>query len=245
MAIAASGADRPAAGQRRRRTAPPRRWNAPPRPPPRPAAGWAGAAPPPRPARSRRVGEASTGAIVSTIWCSASSISPSPMATRPRSRTCCRLPRRKASTPASTSAGKTAVNIEGQQWDHQRGADIGAQHGRQRRRQPHRPGRGEGADHQCRRRTGLQRRRHPEPGQEGPPAAAQRHPQHLSQPAAEGPLNPALDHVQAPEQQRCLPRQFQQQPRFRHAQHLRRRLSQRPRIAQNVRMSRPPRQPAS
>ena len=57
----------------------------------------------------RRVGEASTGAMLSTIRCSASSMRPRPMDTRPRSRVRLRVPRRKATTPTSTRGGKTTV----------------------------------------------------------------------------------------------------------------------------------------
>ena len=57
----------------------------------------------------RRPGEASTGAMVSTIRCSASSIRPRPMETRARSRVRVRRARRKAITPARTRGGKTTV----------------------------------------------------------------------------------------------------------------------------------------
>ena len=45
----------------------------------------------------------------------------------------CPRPRRKASTPAAISTGKTSVDVEGEHLHDQRRADIGAEHHGERR----------------------------------------------------------------------------------------------------------------
>jgi hypothetical protein len=119
--------------------------------------------------------------------------------------------------PGQDQRREDGGDVEGERLHDQRRADIGAEHGGEGRRQRDRPASGEGADHQRGRRAALDRRGDAEPGEEGALLPAQRHAEPVLQAAAEGALDAALHHVQPPEQQRRLPRQFQQQPRFRHS----------------------------
>jgi hypothetical protein len=61
---------------------------------------------------ARMPGAFSAGSSESRSVCRASSMSPSPMATRPRSRVRVRAPRRKAMTPAASSTGASAEPLK-------------------------------------------------------------------------------------------------------------------------------------
>src|SRR5579864_1371397 len=66
--------------------------------------------------RALTAGASSAGARVSSRMCSDSSISPTPIATRPRSRVRVRPPRRKAMRPPRKSAGATAATLNDRTW---------------------------------------------------------------------------------------------------------------------------------
>ncbi len=64
----------------------------------------------------RSASACSTGARVAMIECSASKMSPMPMATRPRSRVRVLPPRLKAISPMSTKTGATAATLKVSTW---------------------------------------------------------------------------------------------------------------------------------
>ena len=138
-----------------------------------------------RPRRAAAAGWARprTASPAARSWCSAISIRPSPIATRPRSRG----PRLRAAAEHQDAEQdqrrRDRGHVEGQHLDDQRGADIGAEHGGQRRHQVDQPAGGKAGDHQAGRRAALQHRGHAQPGEErldpvaaapGPAAAAAR-----------------------------------------------------------------------
>ena len=93
------------------------------------------------------------------------------------------------------------IDIEGQHLDDERRPDIGAQHDGQRRRQGEQAAGGEGGRHQSGGGAALQDRGHHHAETEGAEAVAQGLAQEVAQIGAEGAQDPALDHMQAPEQQ--------------------------------------------
>ena len=92
-------------------------------------------------------------------------------------------------------------DVEGQKLDHQGGADIGAQHHSQRRRQFDQPGAGEGGQHQGRGRRALQGDGDRRPCARGLDPIGERAPQECAQSRAECPLHAGLHHVHAPQEQ--------------------------------------------
>jgi hypothetical protein len=93
-------------------------------------------------------------------------------------------------------------DIERKRQDDQRGSDIRPQHDRQGRDQRQRTLCREGCGHQPGGRAALEQRGQSESGGEGRETIAQGVRQQPAQVGAEGTRNAALDHVQAPEQQR-------------------------------------------
>ncbi len=94
------------------------------------------------------------------------------------------------------------ADVEGQQLNDQRAADIGAEHDRQRRAQIDHPARREGRHHQSGGGAALEHGGHAQAGDKGLPAAAQPGTEHPPQIPAIGAQDAALHHVHAPEQQR-------------------------------------------
>jgi hypothetical protein len=89
--------------------------------------------------------------------------------------------------------------VERQHLSDQRGADIGAQHDRERGHEVDQPAGGERCDHQAGGRAALQDRGHADAGQKGFEPIAERVAQDASQLRAEGARDPGLDHVHAPD----------------------------------------------
>jgi len=79
-------------------------------------------------------------------------------------------------------------------------ADICAEHNGERRYQLDRAGADEGGRHQRRRRGGLKRRGDSQPGEESVGPVAQPASERMTKVRAENARDPALDHVDAPEQ---------------------------------------------
>ena len=151
--------------------------------------------------KTRTPGAFSAGASVSSRICSASSIRPSPIETRPISLMRERAPLRKATRPMMNRTGASADDIERQDLDDQRGADIGAEHDRQRRHQADQAFGGERTGDQGGRGTALQQRGQADAGREGGEAVLQRLRQQQAQIGAERAQDAAVDHMQAPQQQ--------------------------------------------
>ena len=125
-------------------------------------------------------------------------------------------PRRKAKTPPAISTGKTIVTSKERSLHDERRADIRAEHHRERRDELDRASAGQRHHHQRRRRRGLQRRRHAEPDDEGAEPRAQPAPERAAKIGAEDARDAALHHVDAPEQQRDLADQVDQDMRRGH-----------------------------
>ena len=104
-------------------------------------------------------------------------------------------------SPTTSSTGGGRIDIEGQHLDDERRPDIGAQHDGERRRQREQAAGGEGRRHERGGGAALQDGGDDHPEAEGAEPVAQRLAQELAQIGAEGAQDPALDHVQAPEQQ--------------------------------------------
>ena len=108
-------------------------------------------------------------------------------------------------------------DVEGEHLHDQRGADIGAEHDGKGRDELDGAGTGEGHRHQGGCGRGLQQRGDAEPGQEGAEAGAQSAAEEAPQVGAEDPRHAALHHVDAPQQQRDLADDVDQQVRGGHA----------------------------
>ena len=164
------------------------------------------------PSTRRRLGTSSYGVTSETSWCSAISIRPRPIATRPRSRVRAAVPRRNSITPSRISAGATSATLNDKQLHDQRGADIGAQHDGERRHQRHGAAGGEARHHQPGRGAALQDGGDAEAGGERGQPVAQRGAEPAAQIGAEAALDAGLHHVQAPQQQRHRAGQVEQGP---------------------------------
>ncbi|KAG0947183.1 hypothetical protein G6F31_014233 [Rhizopus arrhizus] len=106
--------------------------------------------------------------------------------------------------------------VEGQQLDDQRGADVGPQHGGQGRHQADDPAGGKAGDHQAGGGAALQGGRDAQAGGEGAQAGAQRLAQRRAQGGPEGALDAGLDHVHAPEKQCDISGEVKQGNKSRH-----------------------------
>ena len=95
-------------------------------------------------------------------------------------------------------------HVERQDLDDQRRADIGAEHDGERGNELQRTGAGEGHRHQRRRRRGLQGRGHAEAGEKRVEARLQAACQPAAEVGAEDTNDAALHHVDAPQQERDL-----------------------------------------
>jgi hypothetical protein len=101
-------------------------------------------------------------------------------------------------------------DIERQHLHDQRGADIGAEHDRKRRHQADDLLGGEGTGDQGSRGRALEQGGQAEAGAERGEPVAERPRQQQPQIGPEGPQDPAMDHVQAPQQERDAPHQIKQ-----------------------------------
>ena len=90
-------------------------------------------------------------------------------------------------TPSRIRSGASQWTLSDSTWATRRGAEIGAEHDRERRRGLDHAAAGEGRDHQRGRGAALQDAGDAEAGQEGGEAVAQRDPQQVAQVGAEGP----------------------------------------------------------
>ena len=122
---------------------------------------------------TRMPGAFSAGASVSIRICSASSIRPRPMKTRPTSLIRERAPTRKATRPMRNRTGASGGDVERQDLHDQRGADIGAEHDRERRDQADQALGGEGTGDQGGRGAALQQRGEADARRKGGEAVAQ------------------------------------------------------------------------
>ena len=93
-------------------------------------------------------------------------------------------------------------DVEGEHLDDEGGADVRPQHDGEGWYQRHEPARREGGGHQGRRGAALQHGGHGDAGEEGAEAIAECCAQEASQVGAEGAHDAAVDHVQAPQQER-------------------------------------------
>ena len=98
--------------------------------------------------------------------------------------------------------GRGRGDVERQHLNDQRGADIGAEHDRERRHQADQPFGGKGTRDQGGRGAALQQRGQAEARDKGGEAVVERLRQQQAQIGAERAQNSAVDHVQAPQQQR-------------------------------------------
>ncbi len=110
---------------------------------------------------------------------------------------------------------RDGCDIERQDLHDQRGADIGAEHDGERRHQADEAFRGERTRDQRRRRTALEQRRQAKAGRKGGEAVAQAFRQQRAQVGTERAQDAAVDHVQAPQQQRHATHQVEKN----HASH--------------------------
>ena len=159
---------------------------------------------------TRTPGAFSAGASVSSRICSASSISPRPIETRPISLMRERGPLRNATRPMMNSTGATAAILNDRSLHDQRGADIGAEHDRKRRHQADQSFRGERARDQRGGGAALEQRGEAEAGGKGGEAVVQRLRQQQPQVGTERAQDSAVDHMQAPQQQRHAAHQIEQ-----------------------------------
>ena len=93
-------------------------------------------------------------------------------------------------------------DVERQNLHDQRGADVGPEHDRQRRHQADQAFGSEGTGDQCGRRAALEQRGQAEPGAKGGEAVVERFRQQEAQVGTECAQGAAVDHMQAPQQQR-------------------------------------------
>jgi hypothetical protein len=126
--------------------------------------------------------------------CRASSISPSPIATRPT--------RAEGDEADDEQDRRDLGDVEREHLHDQRGANIGAEHDRKRRHQADEALGREGTGDQRGGRAALEQRREPKAGGKGGETIVKRLGEQLPQVRPEGAQNPAVDHVQAPQQQR-------------------------------------------
>ena len=152
--------------------------------------------------KMRTPGAFSAGASVSSRICSASSIRPRPIETRPMSLMRERAPLRNATSPRMKRTGATAGDIERQNLNNQRGPDIRPEHDRKRRNKADQAFRREGTGDQRRRGAALQKRRQTKARRKRGEAISQRSGKKPAEIGAERAQDSAVDHVQAPQQQR-------------------------------------------
>ena len=98
--------------------------------------------------------------------------------------------------------GRHFCDVEGQHLDDEGRSDIGAEHDGERRHQIDQPAGREARHHQPGRGAALQKRCHPEAGEECFELVAQGMAEEGAQLGAEGPLHSGLNHVDAPQKER-------------------------------------------
>ncbi|MGY3359038.1 hypothetical protein ACVWZK_005701 [Bradyrhizobium sp. GM0.4] len=161
----------------------------------------------------RTPGAFSAGASVSSRMCSDSSISPRPIKTRPTSLIRERGPTRKATSPSTNRTGATAAMLNDSTCTIKRRADIGAEHDGERGDQAEQALGCERTREQRGRGAALEQGSKAETGGERVEAVTKRLAEEPSQVRAKGAQNPAVDHVQAPQQQRHAAHQIEQYQR--------------------------------
>ena len=152
--------------------------------------------------RLRTAGALSAGAKVPSRMWSASRMRPRPIETRPRSRVRVSRPRLKATTPMVIRIGATQVTSKESTWTMRVVPTLAPSMRASAGTSAKSAARRERGRHQCRRGAALQDRGHEHAREEGAHAVTQRRAQETPEIGAEGAHDAAVDHVQAPQQER-------------------------------------------
>ena len=151
--------------------------------------------------RARTAGDSVSGRVAATISCSASVIRPRPISTRPKRADAAVLARDEDDDADEDQERRQPRQVEREHDRHQAGADVGAEHHRQRGAGRDQVLADEGGDDQAGGGARLHQAGHAEAGDQGAEAVAEAVRQDAAQVLAEHAQHAGADDVRAPDQQ--------------------------------------------